>query len=54
MFLTDDLVNILKNIFEDNLKTSQKYNKVFKQMSMIMKTSRRLHKLMERKKVDRF
>ncbi len=53
MSLSDDLVNMLKDICEDDLKASQRCDKAIKLMSMIMETSRRLHDLIGEEKVDR-
>ncbi len=54
MSLTDDLVDMLKDIFGDDLEVSQRYDKGTRLMSMIMETSRGLCELMGEEKVDRF
>ncbi len=54
MSLTDDLVDMLKDIFGDNLEASQRYDKATRLMSMIMETSRGLHELIGGEKVDGF
>ncbi len=54
MSLTDNLVDILKDIFRDNLEASQRCDKGTRLMNMIIKTSRELRELMGGEKVDRF
>lgn len=54
MFLTDDLVDMLKDIFESDLEVFQRYYKAIRLWNMIMEMSKESCELVGGKRIDGF